>query len=627
MTVGPSTPTARMSPSRAPATGRPKLSVQRGRRGSGRRAPDRPRSCRAGRGASAPATNGRGSGRPSRQVRADGDDDRQQDAGDFRGCSTAAPSPRARLIHMPRERERRVALERHPDERDQHDRFGRDRGRPHVGRRLDRARRAGATAAAPPRAPKVAPARPGRTTGISTRAQRAGTASRSARRRALKCTGSRSGSDGYCSSRNAAVAHDRRARMASAAACVAGVGGNRGGPCTVTTPRRAQHARRRPPRDRTPRRSAPTMRVLDLARELAVHPSRSQRRDAAVGDAARHDQREVVRSVVTLQREAVAGDPARDADADGRQLLVADPDAGQSRDASARRCRNRRRPDQHLFEVAHVPVHVAAIGLEIDDRVADDLAGPVIGDVAAAPGLEHLDAARGQVVVGRENVRPAAVAAHAEREDGRMLDQQQQIADRAGAPLLDERALQRERVGVRHQAEAPDLEGSHRIRSIGRPADAARLGSSDARRSRCSASGLSGSQFSSCCLMCAMNWSATAPSMRRWSKPSVRYAIGRIAIASSMTTARFSMAPTPRMPTCGWLMIGMPNCAPKTPGFVIVNVPPGTSSGLSCLARARSARSAIALLRPSRFFSSAFLMTGTISPQSSATAMPTLTCR
>ena len=34
-------------------------------------------------------------------------------------------------------------------------------------------------------------------------------------------------------------------------------------------------------------------------------------------------------------------------------------------------------------------------------------------------------------------------------------------------------------------------------------------------------------------------------------------------------------------------MIGMPNCAPNVPGLVMVNVPPCTSSGLSCLARAR----------------------------------------
>ena len=54
-------------------------------------------------------------------------------------------------------------------------------------------------------------------------------------------------------------------------------------------------------------------------------------------------------------------------------------------------------------------------------------------------------------------------------------------------------------------------------------------------------------------------------------------------MASSRTTGRFSMVPTPRMPTCGWLMMGVPNRLPKTPGFVMVKVPPCTSSTFSFL--------------------------------------------
>src|SRR5438034_76031 len=44
--------------------------------------------------------------------------------------------------------------------------------------------------------------------------------------------------------------------------------------------------------------------------------------------------------------------------------------------------------------------------------------------------------------------------------------------------------------------------------------------------------------------------------MMRWSYPNDRYAIGLMAMASSMTTGRFSTFPIPRMATCGWLMIG-----------------------------------------------------------------------
>ena len=56
--------------------------------------------------------------------------------------------------------------------------------------------------------------------------------------------------------------------------------------------------------------------------------------------------------------------------------------------------KRRGRPDQHLLEIAHVAVDVAAVGLQIDDRIADELTGPVIRHVAAAAGFDDLDAAR-----------------------------------------------------------------------------------------------------------------------------------------------------------------------------------------------------------------------------------------
>ena len=42
----------------------------------------------------------------------------------------------------------------------------------------------------------------------------------------------------------------------------------------------------------------------------------------------------------------------------------------------------------------------------------------------------------------------------------------------------------------------------------------------------------------------------------------------------SVTTGTFSTAPTPRIATCGWLMIGVPNRLPKLPKLVMENVPP-----------------------------------------------------
>ena len=93
-----------------------------------------------------------------------------------------------------------------------------------------------------------------------------------------------------------------------------------------------------------------------------------------------------------------------------------------------------------------------------------------------------------------------------------------------------------------------------------------------------------------------MNWAEYAPSISRWSYEIGRNIIERIAIeslpnSSVTTTSRFTMASTSMIATCGCGMIGVPISAPKTPGFVIVKVPPLISSGVSFLARARSARS------------------------------------
>ena len=99
------------------------------------------------------------------------------------------------------------------------------------------------------------------------------------------------------------------------------------------------------------------------------------------------------RSVLTLKREAVAGDPARDPHADGRQLVLRRPrrrSGPATRPASTPNRRGDR--DHHLLEIAHVAVHVAAIGPQIEDRIADQLAGTVVGDVAAAARLEQRDA-------------------------------------------------------------------------------------------------------------------------------------------------------------------------------------------------------------------------------------------
>ena len=87
--------------------------------------------------------------------------------------------------------------------------------------------------------------------------------------------------------------------------------------------------------------------------------------------------------------------------------------------------------DHHLFEVAHVAVDVAPVGIEVDDRIPDDLPGPVVGHVAAAAGLGDLDAERAAASSSGARMcdRPPSPFTP-EREHVRMLQQEQRVGNR-----------------------------------------------------------------------------------------------------------------------------------------------------------------------------------------------------
>ena len=103
------------------------------------------------------------------------------------------------------------------------------------------------------------------------------------------------------------------------------------------------------------------------------------------------------------------------------------------------------RADDRLLQVAAVALHVAAVPVQVEDRVADELPRPVKGGLAAAVGLDHLDLG----VLG--HVELVAVGAPAERHDGRMLDHHDRVRDRALRHRGGERALQIPRLEVRRQ--------------------------------------------------------------------------------------------------------------------------------------------------------------------------------
>jgi hypothetical protein len=106
---------------------------------------------------------------------------------------------------------------------------------------------------------------------------------------------------------------------------------------------------------------------------------------------------------------------------------------------------------------------VAAARVQVDDRVTNELAGPVVGDVAAAARLVDLDPARSKHVRARQNVSASAVAAHAEGQDVGMFEQEQRIADDAGSAIFHQGSLQGECLSVGDAAQASHVEWACRL--------------------------------------------------------------------------------------------------------------------------------------------------------------------
>ena len=122
----------------------------------------------------------------------------------------------------------------------------------------------------------------------------------------------------------------------------------------------------------------------DVAAQLLA-----QRGDAGVADAARHEAVVPGEVHVAVQREAVHGHAPADPDADRGDLALGpsasglQPDPAAARDARGGDAEVGAHADQRLLEAAHVVDDEHVVG-QPHDRVADQLARAVEGDLAAA---------------------------------------------------------------------------------------------------------------------------------------------------------------------------------------------------------------------------------------------------
>src|SRR5439155_9594557 len=160
-----------------------------------------------------------------------------------------------------------------------------------------------------------------------------------------------------------------------------------------------------------------------------------------------------------VQREPVPGDPLLHVNPDARDLArpPSRPHTGVAWLPLGGDTQRRQGLDQRLLECAEVPVEVLPVAGQVEDGVADELAGAVERDVAAPLDLEHLEPSLPLPLVRPEQVCVVGVAAQG--YDRRVLEQQQQIVRHLPLdPCLRQGALPLERLDVRDDAGLYDLE-------------------------------------------------------------------------------------------------------------------------------------------------------------------------
>jgi hypothetical protein len=104
-------------------------------------------------------------------------------------------------------------------------------------------------------------------------------------------------------------------------------------------------------------------------------------------------------------------------------------------------------------------VDIASHEIEIQDRVANDLAGTVVGDVAAAVGLVESNTLLAKDMFTGKKI--GAIAAAAESENVRMLAEEQNVVDCACFAGGYDAFLQSDGVGKRDETNVDDEKSFH----------------------------------------------------------------------------------------------------------------------------------------------------------------------
>ena len=104
-------------------------------------------------------------------------------------------------------------------------------------------------------------------------------------------------------------------------------------------------------------------------------------------------------------------------------------------------------------------MHVEAVGPQIQDRIADELTRTVEGHVSASARFKKLDTVSFERLRSREHVRAIVTGPDSERDDRRVLEQEELIGNPVGLPFLDELLLEFQRLGVSDDPKPTNFDG------------------------------------------------------------------------------------------------------------------------------------------------------------------------
>ena len=153
-----------------------------------------------------------------------------------------------------------------------------------------------------------------------------------------------------------------------------------------------------------------------------------------------------------VDREAVHRDPFSDADAEGGEFARTDPHAGKAFAALGRYTVAGGKLDQQILEKSQIAVEIASPLSEVEDRVADELAGAVESRLSAPVGFKNR--------VGEVWAEARVVARAADRVDRLVLEKDEGFFGTAGLKLGDEVFLEPEGGLERHPARSEDFHRS-----------------------------------------------------------------------------------------------------------------------------------------------------------------------